>query len=115
VLSEYRIDRMRLLEAMERGCIPVVARGSGILAEFVNDCENGYVQPDDDVRGFAARLRALQGNPALRRVISIKAFASAEALKTVDVFVASYSMLFERVLRDIDMGVHRRSPARSIG
>jgi glycosyltransferase involved in cell wall biosynthesis len=115
VLSESRMDKMRLLEAMERGCIPVVARGSGILAEFVNDGENGYVLPDDDVRGFAARLRALQGNPALRRVISIKAFASAEALKTVDVFMASYATLFERVLRDIHLGVHCRSPARSIG
>ena len=115
ILSESERDRMRLLEAMGRGCIPVVARGNGILAEFVKDGENGYVLPDDDIRGFAARLRALQGNPALRRVISAKAFVSAKALETVDVFVASYSMLFERVLRDIDLGVHCRAPAPSIG
>jgi glycosyltransferase involved in cell wall biosynthesis len=115
VLSESESDRIRLLEAMGRGCIPVVARGNGILAELVKDGENGYVLPDNDIRGFAARLRALQGNPALRRVISVKAFVSARALETVDVFVASYSMLFERVLRDVDEGVHRRCPAHSIG
>jgi glycosyltransferase involved in cell wall biosynthesis len=115
VLCESRIDSTRLLEAMERGCIPVVARGSGILAEFVKNGENGYVLRDDDIPGFAARLRALQGNPALRRVISLKAFVSAEALENVDVFVASYSMLFERVLRDIDEGVPCRRSAPSIG
>jgi len=114
VLSESESDRMRLLEAMGRGCIPVVARGSGILAEFVKDGENGYVLPDDDIRGFAARLRVLQRNPVLRRVISVKAFVSAEAWETVNVFVASYSMLFERVLRDIDLGVHRQRPSPAI-
>jgi glycosyltransferase involved in cell wall biosynthesis len=115
LLSESESDRMRLLEAMGRGCIPVVARGHGILAEFVRDGENGYVLPGDDVRGFAARLRALQRNPTLRRVISAKALVSAEALENVDVFVASYSLLFERVLRDIDLGVHRRNAPHSTG
>jgi hypothetical protein len=54
-------------------------------------------------------MRTLQGNPALRRSISVKAFVSARTFETVDVLVASYSILFERVLRDIDLGVHRRS------
>jgi len=111
VLSEPESDRMRLLEAMGRGCVPVVARGNGALGEFVKDGENGYVLPDGDIRGFAARLRILQGNPTLRRSVSIKAFIFAKAFETVDVFVGSYSMLFERVLRDIELGLHRRNHA----
>ena len=110
-LSESASDRMRLLEAMGRGCVPVVARGNGSLTEFVKDGENGYVLPDGDISAFAAQLRALYRNPALRRLVSEKAFASAQAFETVDVFVASYSMLFDRVLRDIDLGIHRRSHA----
>jgi glycosyltransferase involved in cell wall biosynthesis len=109
LLSESQSDRMRLLEAMGRGCVPVVARGNGTLAEFVKDGENGYVLPDGDIHGIAARLHVLQGNPALRRSVSVKAFVFAKAFETVDVFVASYSMLIERVLRAIDLGVHRRS------
>jgi glycosyltransferase involved in cell wall biosynthesis len=108
VLSESERDRMRLLEAMGRGCVPVVARGNGTLAELVKDRENGYVLPDGDAPGFAARLCALQMNPVLRRSVSARAFASASAFDTVDLFTASYSMLFDRVLRDLDLGIHRR-------
>ena len=112
VLSESERDRMRLLEAMGRGCVPVVARGNGTLAELVKDRENGYVLPDGDVPGFAARLCALQLNPVLRRSVSVRAFASSCGFETVEVFTASYSMLFERVLRDIDLGSAARDRGR---
>jgi hypothetical protein len=107
VLSDSESNRLRLLEAMGRGCVPVVAQGDGILAKFVKDRENGYVLPDGDVQGFAAHLCALQQNPVLRRSLSVRAFASSSAFDTVEVFAASYSMLFERVLRDLDLGIHR--------
>jgi glycosyltransferase involved in cell wall biosynthesis len=108
VLSESESERLRLLEAMGRGCVPVVARGMGTLANFVNDGENGYVLQDGDVRGFAARLGAIQRNPALRRALSVRAFVSANAFENPEVFVSSYALLFERVLREIELGVHRR-------
>jgi len=104
VLSESESDKRHLMEAKGRGCIPVVARGSGALTELVQDGENGYVLSDCDIRGFAARLRVLQGNPTLRRSLSARAFVSSKVF-----FVASYTMLFERVLRDIELGIHRRS------
>jgi len=112
VLSESERDRMRLLEAMGRGCVPVVARGDGTLAELVKDRDSGYVLPDGDAQGFAARLCALQSNPVLLRSVSLRAFASSSAFETVEVFTASYSMLFERVLRDIDLGIHCRPASR---
>lgn len=108
VLSESENERMRLLEAMGRGCVPVVTRGTGTLANFVNDGEDGYVLPDGDVRGFTTRLGALQQNPVLRRSLSVRAFVSAKRLASPEVFVTSYSLLFERVLREIELGVHRR-------
>jgi glycosyltransferase involved in cell wall biosynthesis len=108
VLSETENARIRLLEAMGRGCVPVVARGTGTLAKFVKNGENGYVLPEGDERGFAARLGALQRNPVLRRSLSVRAWVSANALENPEVFVTSYSLLFERVLREIELGVHRR-------
>jgi hypothetical protein len=106
LLSESESDRIRLLEAMGRGCVPVVARGNGTLAKFVRDGQNGYVLPEADTLGFAARIGSLQRNPVLRRSLSLRASGSVSAFESTEVFITSYSLLFERVLREIDRGVH---------
>jgi glycosyltransferase involved in cell wall biosynthesis len=108
VLSETENARIRLIEAMGRGCVPVAASGTGTLARFVKNGENGYVLPDWDGRAFAERLAVLQRNPALRHSLSVRALISANVLEDPGVFLTSYSLLFERVLREIELGVHRR-------
>ena len=109
VLSESLRDRRRLLEAMGRGCIPIITQGNGALMEYVKDGENGYVVRDRDISAFSTRLSILQRNPVLRRAVSARAVISANAMETIDVFIASYMILFEQVIRAIELGECRRT------
>jgi glycosyltransferase involved in cell wall biosynthesis len=57
---------MALLEAATCG-LPVVATAVGGNAEIVRHGESGYIVTYDDSRAFAASLRLLANDPALRR------------------------------------------------
>lgn len=105
--------RVAVLNAMGRGCVPVLGRGDGTICDLVRDGENGYLLADDDIRGFVSRLNALQKNAALCRALAARAFQTANcgAYRDADVFT-SYLILFERVLRDIEFGTYRRPVAR---
>lgn len=102
----------RLLQAMSRGCVPVLATGYCTSIGFVRDRENGYVLPSEDWQGLADRLETLQDNPALRHAMSARAFDAAfERAIRGEAVTAAFKLLFERVLREVEFGTFRRSSA----
>ena len=106
VLSTSAADAGCLGEAMRRGCIPVLASDKGLSPELLKDGENSFLVANGDAHALAARLVALQGNAALRRVMAAKAYTSTHA--TAEVFLTSYVDLFERVLREMEFGAFCR-------
>jgi glycosyltransferase involved in cell wall biosynthesis len=112
IATDFKDVRVWVLEAMGRGCVPVVAGGNRAAADLLEDGENGYLVPDGDVGTFAERLGALQKHEALRRALATKAFETVDrGAYRGDDMVTSYLLLFERVLRDIESGRYRRPTA----
>jgi glycosyltransferase involved in cell wall biosynthesis len=64
--SEFEGLPISLLEAMSRGCVPVVSDIRSGIPEVVREGENGYRIALDDVEGFAKRLAELHHDPARR-------------------------------------------------
>jgi glycosyltransferase involved in cell wall biosynthesis len=101
-----------LLEAMSRGCIPVVSRIQSGIGEVVRHGETGYLHPVGDVDGFVATLGNLVRDDALRERI---ADASFERLKaggfTLERAAADYWRLFESLVAGKNQFYHRPSGA----
>jgi len=107
--SDYEGLPLSLLEAMGRGCVPVVTDIRSGIPELVRDGVNGYRVPVGDIQAFAERLATLQRLPGLRRALASQAY---QTIRTegydVQSMIERYLMLFERVLREAETGVYRR-------
>ena len=101
--SEFEGLSLGLLEAMSRGCVPVV---SDLVTQsfLVRDGVNGYAVPIGDIAGFAQRLTALASDGELRDRLGAAAFRTIveEGYREEDM-VSSYVALFER-LEDLHAG-----------
>ena len=107
--SDFEGLPVSLIEAMGRGCIPVVTDINSGIPELIGDGENGYRIPVGDIQTFAARLATLQKDVNKRREISLNAYRtiSENRYRTQDM-VESYIKLFQQVIRDIESGSYRR-------
>lgn len=112
--SEFEGLPVSLLEAMGRGCVPVVADISSGVPELVRDGVNGFRVAVGDIQGFAERLARLQRDAALRRAMSVQAYRTVDSGGyRVEDMVRRYLALFERVLGEIGQGIYHR-PAGEI-
>jgi glycosyltransferase involved in cell wall biosynthesis/4-hydroxybenzoate polyprenyltransferase len=111
--SEFEGMPNALIEAMGRGCVPVVSRMTSGIPELVQDGENGLLAPVGDHRAFAAALQALWDDPARRAALSAEAFRTISAgTYRVEDMVAAYRQVFDRALDDARAGrfVRPRGP-----
>jgi L-malate glycosyltransferase len=78
-INTNRIDNMpvSVVEARALG-LPVVATNVGGLPYLIEDGENGFLVPDDDVDAMVKSIKKLLDNPDLTRKISKKGRALAE-------------------------------------
>lgn len=98
-----------LLEAMGRGCIPVVTAIESGIPELVRHGTNGFLVPVGDIAGFTACLARLQRDPDLRRLLSESAYRTvSEGAYRVEDMVNDYLELFQRVLFEARTGRFRR-------
>ena len=96
--SEFEGMPNALLEAMGRGCIPVVSDIVSAIPELIRQGENGYILPVGDIEGFVNRLDCLQRSPELRKVMARQAFVSVSSGRYgVDDMVCSYLDLFTAI------------------
>lgn len=107
--SDFEGLPLALMEAMGRGCVPVVTDIPSGLPELVQDGVNGYRVPVGDLPAFADRLAMLQRDASLRRQLSQRAYeAVSQGGYRVEDMVHSYVSLFRRVLDNAASGAFHR-------
>ena len=107
--SEFEGLSIALLEAMSRGCVPVV---SELVTQslVVRHGVTGLTAPVGDIAGFAVHLARLADDPALRERLGQAAF---ETIRTeghrIDDMLDGYEALFTRLGAQVASGAFRRS------
>jgi glycosyltransferase involved in cell wall biosynthesis len=102
-----------LLEAMSRGCVPVVTDLRSGVPDLVMDGVNGFRLPVGDSAGFSERLAQLQADPDRRRTMSERASQTVrEGGYDTDRMVDRYVQVFEGVLDRARRGLYRRPRGR---
>ncbi len=103
--SEFEGMPNALLEAMGRGCVPVVSRTRSALQELVRDGESGFTAPIGDLDHFARRLQELASDPALRSRMARRSFEIvAGGPHSVQEMSRRWGELCERVAEDAREG-----------
>lgn len=98
-----------LLEAMSRGCVPVVTDVRSGIPDLVEDGVTGFRVPLGDAEAFADRLALLRADPERLGGLSLGAArAIRERGYDADRMVERYVQLFERVLEMSRTGAFRR-------
>ncbi len=111
--SEYEGLSIALLEAMSRGCVPVVSRLAS-QSMVIREGENALAADVGDIDAFARHVEALAADRALLARLAAGAFATiAEGGYREQDMLSSYLKLFDRIeqLRERRGFVRRRGPA----
>jgi len=97
--SEFEVLSIALLEAMSRGCVPVVSRLAS-QSLVIREGVNGLAADIADIDGFAAHLERLASDRALLAKLSAAAFSTiAEGGYRVRDMLENYLALFDRIDR----------------
>jgi glycosyltransferase involved in cell wall biosynthesis len=107
--SDFEGMPVSLLEAMGRGCIPVVTDINSGIPELIVDGLNGYRVPVGDIQLFAERLTEIYTNIETRAELSANAYRTITegGYRTQDM-VAKYLDLFEQVMQEVSSGTYFR-------
>src|SRR5690606_1533516 len=108
---------LTMLEALARGCIPVVSDIRSGIPELIEDGINGFRVPVGDTGAFADRLRSLAMHPGLRRRMSIAAHSTiANGPYRMDTMTDRYLELFDELWEDAVTGRFARptGPVRRV-
>lgn len=107
--SEFEGMPNALLEAMGRGCVPLVTDMKSAVPDLLRDGYNGYVVPIGDIDGFVSRLAELCDNPDQCRKLALRAYETVAngKFRTHDM-VEQYIALFHRVRNEIRRGHYKR-------
>lgn len=99
MLFPSRLEGMPLavLEAMGVG-LPVVAAAVASLPEVIRDGDTGLLCPRDDVDAFAAAIRQLRDEPALRVAMQMAALARTRGEYGEDLAISRYLRLYAEAL-----------------
>jgi glycosyltransferase involved in cell wall biosynthesis len=111
--SEFEGMPNALLEAMGRGCVPLVTQMESGVPDLVQDGTSGCVVPIGDIAAFAWRLKYLQQDAGARRRLSLNAYDAVTAGRYgVDHMVDSYAELIDRVTSDVGRRSYSRPPGQ---
>lgn len=110
--SEFEGFSIAMLEAMSRGCVPVVSRLAS-QSLVIREGVNGLAADVGDIDAFAGHLEGLANDRMLLARMASRAFATiAEDGYRVQDMVDNYLALFDRLEQCSDRGgfVRRRGP-----
>jgi glycosyltransferase involved in cell wall biosynthesis len=111
--SDFEGMPVSLLEAMGKGCVPVVTDIVSGIPELVQNGVQGFRVPVGNIEQFADCITKLQQSVQLRQEMSRNAYRkiSEGGYRTEDM-VKRYVELFEKVVRDAKSGAFRRPRGR---
>lgn len=89
-----------LIEAMGRGCVPLVTDLRSGIPEVIQHGLNGFVCKVGDAAGYARHLCTLHGAPALRVEMALRAWETVEARFRLETMTDRYVSLCERLLSE---------------
>ncbi len=99
--SEFEGMPNALIEAMGRGCVPIVTDTKSGIPELIHDGDNGFLVPVGDTEAFAERLALLWNDPARRVAMSRRAFATVSGRRMrIEDMVEAYEQVFEQAVAD---------------
>jgi hypothetical protein len=106
--SEFEGLPLSLIEAMARGCIPVVARMESGVPEVVEDGSNGLIMMGRDYDAWARRIVAQWRQPEKMDDLSDRARETVRRQFTVEQIGAQFAELCEQIGRELTSGEYQR-------
>jgi cellulose synthase/poly-beta-1,6-N-acetylglucosamine synthase-like glycosyltransferase/glycosyltransferase involved in cell wall biosynthesis len=107
--SEFEGMPNALLEAMGRGCIPVVSDIQSAVPDLIHNGDNGFVVPLGRIDAFVDTLEFLQKHPQRRLKLAESAHAKVSlGHYRIEDMVQSYVELFHRIVEDAKSGSFQR-------
>jgi glycosyltransferase involved in cell wall biosynthesis len=89
-----------LLEAMGRGCVPLVTDLRSGVPEVIQHGVNGFVCEAGDAAGYARHLRTLHDAPGVRVEMALRAWETVYSRFRLETMTDRYVSLCERLLSD---------------
>ena len=106
--SEYEGMPICILEAMSRGCIPIVTAIRSGIPELVQDGYNGFVVGIGDAAAFADRIGLLSRDLTLRRLTSSRAAQTIAERFNIQKMTDEYLQFFQSLQKQMDRGDFQR-------
>jgi glycosyltransferase involved in cell wall biosynthesis len=106
--SEFEGLPLSLVEAMTRGCVPVVADMDSGIRELVFNDESGLILRDRNYSNWANRLVECWRNPQGLAAISQRARQVIQIQFTLEHIGEQFNQLCEEVAQEICAGTYRR-------
>lgn len=111
--SEFEGLPIVMLEAMSRGCVPVVSAVSSGVGEVLRNGENGFLVPVGDVAGFVERLEILRQDRNRLKHMAAKSFETIhQGSYSTRRMAARYLELFEHCFEEVRAGSYHRPDGR---
>jgi glycosyltransferase involved in cell wall biosynthesis len=111
LLSDFEGLPLALVEAMARGCVPVVADADSGIPEVVTDGQNGLIVRGRDYDEWARVLVDLWRSRERFAELAVNARETVRARFTVEHVAQQFDELLHRVSQELAAGEYRRPPA----
>jgi glycosyltransferase involved in cell wall biosynthesis len=108
LLSDFEGFPLALVEAMARGCVPVVAESRSGIPELLADGEEGLVVSGRDYDEWARRITELWADRRRLGRMSTRARSSVRRRLTVERAAGEFDRLFARVAEEVAAGTFDR-------
>ncbi len=102
--SDFEGMPIAILEAMGRGCIPVVTSIRSGIPEIIREGFNGFVVEVGNIDDFASRLSILQQDHLLCEKVSRNAYETVRDRFSLKRMVNDYLKLFQELQSQVDQG-----------
>jgi glycosyltransferase involved in cell wall biosynthesis len=115
LLSDFEGLPLSLVEAMARGCVPVVAESPSGIPELIDDGVNGLIVSGRDYDEWASLLVETWRDGRRHALMSRRARAKVRERFSVEQVGQQLSDLFDRVGEEITDGTYQRPPSLNWG
>jgi glycosyltransferase involved in cell wall biosynthesis len=99
-VSEYEGTSVSMLEAMAKGCVPVVTCASSGVAEVIEHGRNGLLAPIGDMECIATHIAGFAGSPDSLQALGLEAHRTVEQRYSLERYAERFSALLDGVVTE---------------